>query len=109
MDGWTVIPRALYENDLSDLDLQELYVREAEKKWRELAARREALERELEHARFAEVQAAAFVTEARAALEKYRRQAEAETHAHVEEASEARFLPGALRALPKSKGRRGQR
>ena len=25
MDGWTVIPRWLYENDLPDVELQEVY------------------------------------------------------------------------------------
>jgi hypothetical protein len=102
VDGWTVIPRALYDNDLSDLELQEVYVREAEKKYLECVADRELVEGELRaqrallgglttleaverlrataeeaadrlvEARRAETEAKAFLEAARVALRKYR-------------------------------------
>ena len=75
MTDWTTIPPWLYRNDLPDDQLQAVYVREAERKWRELRARREALEHELEEAARAEQRAAAFLHEAKERLAAYRQQA----------------------------------
>jgi hypothetical protein len=109
VDGWVVIPRALYDNDLSDLELQELYVREARKKADDLARRLRALdeERRLVAAMLAE--ALAFVAEAEAVLGRYR---EAGTpvgapagRATVAEVEDATFRP-ARRALPAPQRRR---
>jgi hypothetical protein len=108
VDGWTVIPGALYDNDLSDLELQEFYVREAEQKWRDFQERRRELQAALNEAIEAELRARAFLDEAEAALKKYRCQAEAQADPRAEVA-EARVPPRPARALPKPKGRRGQR
>jgi hypothetical protein len=65
------IPRWLYENDLPDAQLQAIYVEEAEKKLRELAARRRALVKQLAAAQAVEAEARAFLADARAALARY--------------------------------------
>jgi hypothetical protein len=67
------IPPWLYQNDLPDDELQAVYVAEAQRKHREYVARRKALEGELAAARAAEARAAAFLADATAALERYRR------------------------------------
>ena len=72
MSGWTTIPPWLYQNDLSDEQLQEVYVRGAEKKWRALRDNRMALEADLAEALAAEQRAALFLKQARAALAGYR-------------------------------------
>src|SRR4030095_8554779 len=62
-----------YQNTLPDDELQAVYVAEATRKHREYVARRRALEAELADARAAEARAAAFLADATAALERYRR------------------------------------
>jgi hypothetical protein len=71
------IPRWLYENDLPDAQLQAIYVEEAEKKLRELAARRRALVQQLAVAQEVEAEARQFLADARAALARYEAQAPA--------------------------------
>jgi hypothetical protein len=63
---WTTIPRWLYENDLPDGELQEVYVREARKKLAELEAERRELDGQIEVVE-------AFLADAEAALARYRR------------------------------------
>jgi hypothetical protein len=67
------IPPWLYQNTLPDDELQAVYVAQAQRKHREFVARRKALEAELADARAAEARAAAFLAEATAARERYRR------------------------------------
>jgi chromosome segregation ATPase len=71
VDGWTVIPRWLYENDLPDAELQAVYVQQAEQKWRECVEARRDAEADLVEARTVEARAKQFLEEARAALRKY--------------------------------------
>lgn len=70
---WTTIPPWLYQNDLPDDRLQEVYVREAERKWMDLVREREALEDELAVVRDAEGRAFDFFRSASEALGRYRR------------------------------------
>ena len=69
---WTTIPPWLYQNELPDEELQEVYVREAERKWRALRDGRAAIEADLADAVAAEARAYAFLQEAKAALARYR-------------------------------------
>lgn len=128
MDGWTVIPRWLYENDLSDLELQTVYVRQAEQKWQECAQATEALEDEvraleqhfkrpltaerwaeardelgdlaerLRVARSVEAAAMQFLVDARLALRKYQ---------PPESAPRKRIGPPRRRVLPRPRSPRG--
>ena len=98
MDGWTVIPRWLYENDLPDVELQEVYVREAEAKWRQCVEARRDAEASFVEARLIEVRAKQFLEDARAALEKYRQEAQ---EAGVAPARPKRIGPPRRRALPR--------
>lgn len=100
--SWTTIPPWLYQNALSDADLQERYVAAAARKWADCVADRQGLEQEirdlraykrrevtaemwsaladelgerydrLEAAYQAEERAAAFLADARQALARYR-------------------------------------
>jgi hypothetical protein len=102
MSSWTTIPPWLYENDLPDRRLQELYVEQAERTWAACAEARMTLEEEirnlraykrrevtaemwsalvdelgerydwLEEAFRAEAKALAFLEDARRALARYR-------------------------------------
>ena len=70
--SWTTVPPWLYQNDLPDDQLQEVYVREAEKKLRDLGEECMELERQLAAARAAQAKAAVFVAQAKRALAGYR-------------------------------------
>lgn len=50
-DGWNVIPKWLYQNDLPDDELQAVYVQQAEQKWRQCVHDREGLEDEIRAAK----------------------------------------------------------
>jgi hypothetical protein len=63
--GWTNIPRWLYESDLSDEELQELYVKGVHKKLAELLEERRELDEQIAQAR-------ALLADAGAALARYR-------------------------------------
>lgn len=65
-DGWTTIPPWLYQNDLSDEQLQEVYVRAARKKLWELLEERRELDEQIAQAR-------AFLAEAMEAMARYKR------------------------------------
>jgi hypothetical protein len=72
---WTTIPRWLYQNDLSDAELQEAYTEAARRKVAELRARRDAAPpRSYERKELGEMlgRAEAFLQEAEAKLAYYR-------------------------------------
>ena len=69
---WTTLPPWLYQNTLPDEELQEVYVREARKKVRQLAAQLEGLDSERADVARALAEARAFCREAEAALDRYR-------------------------------------
>lgn len=68
---WTTIPPWLYQNDLPDEQLQEVYVREARKKVRELEDRLRALTEERQEVEEALWAAWAFLSQAEEALARY--------------------------------------
>ena len=72
MTHWTTIPPWLYQNNLPDDQLQEVYVREAKKKWEELRRRRTELEAELLEVAEAEQRARLFLADAIEAMQRYR-------------------------------------
>ena len=72
MTHWTTIPPWRYQNTLPDDQLQEVYVREAKKKWEELRRRRTELEAELVEVAEAEQRARLFLADAIEALQAYR-------------------------------------
>ena len=74
MTRWTTIPPWVYQNTLPDDQLQEVYVREAKKKWEELRRRRTELEAELLEVAEAEQRARLFLADAIEALQSYRSQ-----------------------------------
>src|SRR4029453_8960774 len=47
MTGWATLPPWTYRNTLSDRELQEFYVVQAERKWAECVTDRQALEQEI--------------------------------------------------------------
>jgi hypothetical protein len=65
VSGWTTIPPWLYQNDLPDEQLQEVYVRAARKKLAELRAAHWELGVQV-------VETEAFLAEAERALARYR-------------------------------------
>ena len=91
MTHWIPIPPWLYQNDLPDHELQAVYVREAEKKVRQVVARRQALQAQLAEAMETEARAVVFLAEARERLAAYRGAAAARR---------ARIVPVGRRALP---------
>lgn len=66
MPTWTTIPPWLYQNDLPDDQLQEVYVRAARKKLAELLEERRVLDEQIG-------QAQAFLAQATEAMAGYRR------------------------------------
>lgn len=71
--SWTTIPRWLYENDLPDERLQEVYVTAAHTKWCELEDERRELDAPDAELDAQIAQAKAFFIEAAEALARYRR------------------------------------
>ena len=71
--SWTTIPRWLYENDLPDERLQELYVTAAHVKWVELLEERRELDEPDAELDAQIAQAKAFFIEAAENLARYRK------------------------------------
>ena len=79
MTGWTTVPRWLYENDLPDDELQEVYVKAARLKVHQLRTELAAAE--------------AFLAEAEASLRHYQAAAEAQGRKKPQRLPRARLLP----------------
>jgi hypothetical protein len=102
---WTTVPKWLYQNDLPAARLQAVYVEQAERKWRECAALRDALEveiRDLRALKRGELTATAWATRARELGDRY---AELEDALRAEQRALA-FLEEARRRLAHYRSRR---
>lgn len=93
MTRWTTVPPWLYQNTLSDEELQTVYVTEARKKVAALRRQKREIEADLAEVDAALGPAEAFLAEAEAALRRYRTDIPARGRPQPRRLPAARLLP----------------